>query len=458
MQSATAKVTSNSTVTIAEGLSLLAAAFEAKQIAVTKITLKRGQQSYEQEVQATPDNATTRELVGRFEDAVITVFCLTPMPPDVNAELQSLTTSAATAAASWSTPVTHLTLVKQTTPYLPSFAPRMIGESEPMKELLSDIERAARAHHVVLIIGESGTGKTTAASMIHERSPRANKQFVSINCAAIPDTLIESELFGYEKGAFTGAVNAKKGRFEEADGGTLFLDEIGELKLELQAKLLTAIEQQLIRRLGGTKDIQCDVRIIAASSRDLHQMVTEGKFREDLYYRLSVLEVPIAPLRDRREDIPMLVSDRLTHEQNRASLDTPFQIEPGAVKELTNYLWPGNIRQLHNVIARLATRAYDGTPITTAATRKEIARFNQASTNRTLKDGEPVYLPLECRMLLPGESLHQFSARVKLHLVETVKLRAGGITNAATRLGYDRTALSKLLSKLQNGSDVQEVA
>ncbi len=452
MQSATARITATSPVTIAEGLSQLAAAFEAKQIAITKITLQRGQQSYEQSIQDAPESATPRQLVGEFEDATITVFCLTPMPAEVNAELQSLTTSAATAAASWSAPVAHLTLVKASSPYLPNFAPKMIGNSEPMRELLSDINRAARAHHVVLIIGESGTGKTTAASMIHERSPRAAKQFVSINCAAIPETLVESELFGYEKGAFTGAVNAKKGLFETAEGGTLFLDEIGELKLELQAKLLTAIEQQQIRRLGGTKDIQCDVRILAASSRDLHQMVTEGKFREDLYYRLSVLEVPIAPLRDRREDIPLLVNDRLTYEQNRASINTPFQIEPGAIKELTNYLWPGNIRQLHNVIARLATRAYDGTPITTAATRKEIARFNQASTNRPLKDGEPVYLPLECRMLLPGESLAQFTARVKLHLIEAVKLRAGGMTNAAARLGYDRSAFSKLHGKLTSGA------
>ena len=154
----------------------------------------------------------------------------------------------------------------------------MLGVSDHMKELIADIERAARSTHVVLILGESGTGKTTAACMIHERSTRAAKPFIDINCAAIPDTLIESELFGYEKGAFTGAIASKQGLFELADQGTLFLDEIGELKLELQAKLLTAIERQKIRRLGGTKDIRCNLRIIAASSRDLQRMVREGKF------------------------------------------------------------------------------------------------------------------------------------------------------------------------------------
>lgn len=347
----------------------------------------------------------------------------------------------------------QLTLLKSS----PCAETEMLGVSEQMKELMADIERAARSTHVVLIMGETGTGKTTAAHMIHERSARATKPFVDINCAAIPDTLIESELFGYERGAFTGAIASKQGLFEVANDGTLFLDEIGELKLELQAKLLTAIERQKTRRLGGTKDIKCDLRIIAASSRNLQQMVTEGKFREDLYYRLSVLEISIAPLRDRPKDIPLLVRDRLAHEQQQAALPNPIQIQEGAMSELAMFRWPGNIRQLHNVVARLVTRAQDGVPITAAAARTEIARFENSKMKshqrvRTAGDqtqnGQSIFLPTECRMLFPGESLHAFTMRVKRHVIETVHHQTGSMTAASSRLNYNRTALSHLRKQL----------
>jgi len=327
----------------------------------------------------------------------------------------------------------------------------MLGISKQMRELLADIERAARSTHVVLILGESGTGKTTAASMIHERSARSSKPFIDINCAAIPDTLVESELFGHEKGAFTGAIASKRGLFELADQGTLLLDEIGELKLELQAKLLTAIDQQKIRRLGGTKDINCDIRIIAASSRNLKQMVAQGKFRDDLYYRLSVLEVQISPLRDRSQDIPTLVRDRFIHEQQRAALPNTFEIEDGGMSELMEYQWPGNIRQLHNVIARLALRAECGKPIARAAVQKELARFVYKSSGRSiLKTDQPVFLPADCSVLLPGESLQQFTVRVKRTLIETVRGCAGSMTATSVRLDFDRSALTKLLSRLSD--------
>src|SRR6266849_5386710 len=336
-------------LTITEGLAELVQAFASRDVTVARATLKRQKQTYEYTVDD-KQPGLQRHIEGRFTNILIVVSCLSPMSAELNAELQAITTTAATAAQHWTEPVNRPTLVK------PAATDRqMIGTSAEMKELDADISRAARSNHVVLIIGESGTGKTTAAALIHQRSPRAAKPFIDINSAALPETLIESELFGYEKGAFTGAVATKKGLFELAEEGTLFLDEIGDMKLELQAKLLKAIEQQKIRRLGGTKDIQCNVRIIAASARNLQQMVSEGKFREDLYYRLAVLEVPIAPLRQRREDIALLVHDRLVWEQQLASVPTLLEIEDEAVAELVVYDWPGNIRQLHNVLSRLAT-------------------------------------------------------------------------------------------------------
>jgi transcriptional regulator with PAS, ATPase and Fis domain len=430
--------------TIIEGLSKLAQAYQHRNVVVTCITLKRGKQIYKHPIAWAEPTVKLCEVEGRFENVLVTVSCTSLMPADVNADLQSLTTWAARASLNWAQPATQLTLVKQTPPPLA----KMLGASMQMQELISEIDRAARSAHVVLILGESGTGKTTAASIIHERGQRAGKPFVDINCAAIPDSLVESELFGYEKGAFTGALGSKKGLFELADQGTLFLDEIGELKFDLQAKLLTAIEQQKFRRVGGTVDIKCDARIIVASSRDLEQMIIERKFREDLYYRLAVLEISIPPLRDRREDIPILVNDRLIHEQQRSGILDTIEIEDAAIKELTTYHWPGNIRQLHNVIARLSTHADKNTPITAGSARKEIARFNHTSNKSCTRNDESIFLPAECRMLLPGESLQQFSARVKRIVIETVRDCTGGMKSASVRLDFERSALTKLLSRL----------
>ena len=431
-------------LTVTEGLAQLVQAFQSRNVSVARATLKRQKQTYEYTVD---DNqpGILRHIEGRFTNILIVVSCLSPMSAELNAELQSVTSTAATTAQHWTEPVNRPILVK------PSTGDRqMIGTSAEMKVLDADISRAARSGHAVLIIGESGTGKTTAAALIHQRSPRAAKPFVDINCAALPESLIESELFGYERGAFTGAAATKKGLFELAEEGTLFLDEIGEMKLELQAKLLKAIEQQKIRRLGGTKDIQCNVRIIAASARNLQQMVSEAKFREDLYYRLAVLEVPIAPLRQRREDIAQLVYDRLAYEQQLAALPTPFEIENDAITELVVYDWPGNIRQLHNVLSRLATRTDEGMPITATAARFEIARFQLGTSNNhsTTTGARAVLLPANCRMLLPGESMQDFINRIKRTLVESVRNSTGSMTHAASRLQCDRTALQKLLARL----------
>lgn len=431
-------------LTITEGLAQLVQAFASRDVTVARATLKRQKQTYEYTVDD-KQPGIQRHIEGRFTNILIVVSCLSPMSAELNAELQAITTTATTAAQHWTEPVNRPTLVK------PSATDRqMIGTSAEMKELDADISRAARSSHVVLLIGESGTGKTTAAALIHQRSPRATKPFVDINCAALPETLIESELFGYEKGAFTGAAAPKKGLFELAEEGTLFLDEIGEMKLELQAKLLKAIEQQKIRRLGGTRDIQCNVRIIAASARNLQQMVSEGKFREDLFYRLAVLEVPVAPLRQRREDIALLVHDRLVYEQQLAALPTPFEIEDKAITELVVYDWPGNIRQLHNVLSRLATRTDEGIPITAGAARSEIARFQPGTSTKhsTVAIEKAVLLPADCRMLLPGESMQDFINRLKRSLIESVRNSTGSMTHAANRLQCDRTALQKLIARL----------
>ncbi len=418
MHTATAREEVNApALTITEGLAQLIQTFQSREVTVARATLKRQKETYEYMVDDKP-SSILRHIEGRFTNILIVVSCLSSMSAKLTAELQAITTAAATAAQHWTEPVHRPVPVKPSTT-----AQQMIGASAEMRELDADISRAARSSHVVLIIGESGTGKTTAAALIHQRSPRATKPFVDINCAALPETLIESELFGYEKGAFTGAVATKQGLFELAEEGTLFLDEIGEMKLELQAKLLKAIEQQKIRRLGGTKDIQCNVRIIAASSRKLQEMVSEGKFREDLFYRLAVLEVPVAPLRQRREDIPLLVHDRLVYEQRLASLPTPFEIEDKALTELAVYDWPGNIRQLHNVLSRLATRTDEGMPITADAARSEITRFQPQTPNNhcAVASERAILLPADCRMLLQGASMQEFINRLKRTVIESVR-------------------------------------
>ncbi|RMG68535.1 MAG: sigma-54-dependent Fis family transcriptional regulator [Nitrospirae bacterium] len=224
----------------------------------------------------------------------------------------------------------------------------IIGKSEKMQSLLSSIPKIAQSGANVLITGESGSGKELFARALHNLSPRAEKAFVAINCASFPEGLLESELFGYMKGAFTGAVQNKEGLFEIADGGTLFLDEIGEMPISLQAKLLRVLETGTFRRLGGLKDITVDVRIVAATNRNLQDAIKEGIFREDLYYRLNVIPIHIPPLRERREDIPLLVDYFL--EKSGAS---NIKFSPEAMDLMINYEWRGNVRELENVIERV---------------------------------------------------------------------------------------------------------
>jgi DNA-binding NtrC family response regulator len=229
--------------------------------------------------------------------------------------------------------------------------PSIIGESPAIKQTIQSIQRAAGSETTVLLEGESGTGKELFARALHVLSDRMNGPFIAINCAAIPDTLLEAELFGYEKGAFTGAAQRKPGRFELAQRGTLFLDEIGELTLPVQAKLLRAIETRRFERLGGTATIQVDVRLVAATNRGLKQAVVNRQFREDLYFRLSVFPITIPPLRERPGDVALLARhfvEHACHELGRK----PLMLNDRAVEALTSYAWPGNVRELQNAIER----------------------------------------------------------------------------------------------------------
>lgn len=421
--------------TMDEGFKEIASAFTTLNVTIERITLVRNNETSEVTLNQNA-SGVRRDIEAQVAGLTITVTCINPMTPNVNASLQSLVTMAAIAAQQWTAATATLLAPVETS--------RMIGSSPQMRGLNIDIARAARSTHSVLIKGESGTGKTTAALMIHEQSPRADKPFVDLNCAALPEALLESELFGHEKGAFTGAGTTKKGLFETAGGGTLFLDEIAEMKPELQAKLLTAIEQKKIRRLGSTKDIQCNVRVITASSRNLQTMIKEGTFREDLYYRIAVLEIQVAPLRERPSDIPALINSRLLHEQELTGRSLPFQIEDRALKALAFYDWPGNIRQLQNVVSRLTARVDDEKAITQTDVYSQLPHNN-------VEEGSLV-LPAAARVLLANENLYSYVARVQLLVIEAATIAEGNHTHAAKRLGYRRSSLVGLKQKLKRGN------
>jgi len=231
-------------------------------------------------------------------------------------------------------------------------AREILGDSEPIKQLKAQIEQAAPTNGWVLISGENGTGKELVARQIHIRSQRAEEPFVDVNCAAIPEELIESELFGHEKGAFTGAIARKRGRFELAHRGTIFLDEIADMSLMTQAKILRILQEQQFERVGGTESIRVDVRVIAATNKDLPKEIEAGRFREDLYYRLNVIPFQVPPLRDRREDVPELVA-AFAEEFCIDSRVPPKEITPEAMARLQGQSWPGNVRELRNLVERL---------------------------------------------------------------------------------------------------------
>jgi len=247
---------------------------------------------------------------------------------------------------------TEIDYLRHRQPYIYN-TDHIVTQSPQMKQVLSMVKKICSSDATVLITGETGTGKELIASAIHFNSPRRRRAFVKVNCAALHETLLESELFGHEKGAFTGAYKRRIGRFEQANGGTIFLDEIGDMSLSIQAKVLRVIQEKEFERLGGERTIKVDVRLLAATNKDLRALIEEGKFRQDLYYRINVVHIHIPPLRERREDIMPLAEFFL----KRFSTSKHIKLSPGAVRLLLNYPWPGNVRELENVIERAVLMA-----------------------------------------------------------------------------------------------------
>jgi formate hydrogenlyase transcriptional activator len=307
----------------------------------------------------------------------------------------------------------------------------MIGESPAFRALMKSIQIVAPTDASVLVLGETGTGKEMIARAIHDMSERKKRTFVKVNCPAIPATLLESELFGHEKGAFTGALGQKIGRFELADHGTLFLDEVGEIPLELQSKLLRAIQEQEFERLGSNRTIRVDIRVVAATNRDLKAMVAEGKFRSDLYYRLHVFPIEAPPLRDRRSDIPLLIryfTQKYAQRMNRHIKSIP----KAAINALTGYDWPGNIRELQNLIERSV--------ILTQGSLLQVAMPESQTSTEAMPARRPAL------------SSSREREKILLALKQTSGV-VGGENGAAARLGLRRTTLQSRMKKLNIGRD-----
>jgi DNA-binding NtrC family response regulator len=311
---------------------------------------------------------------------------------------------------------------------MPATPERIVGASRPMQELFKLITRAARSTSTVLVTGESGTGKEVVARSIHELSERKSS-FVPVNCAAIPSELIESELFGHTGQAFTGARQARAGLFEAADGGTLFLDEIGELPLPTQPKLLRVLQEGTVRRVGADHERTINVRVIAATNRDLEKEVAENRFREDLYWRLNVIHVHIPPLRERPFDVPLLVEHFLARLAERSG-QPAFEVSPEALAVLTAYSWPGNVRELENVLER-SVAMVDGTTIRDADLPERVRGSGKTGSLLTrARDQRMTLAELE-----------------KEYILETLRLTGGNKSRAAEILGFDRRTLHRKLDE-----------
>jgi len=331
----------------------------------------------------------------------------------------------------------------------------LVGNSRGIRHIRKLIEQVANSEATVLILGESGTGKEVVARNLHYHSSRRNKPFVPINCGAIPADLLESELFGHEKGAFTGAITARQGRFELAEGGTLFLDEIGDMSLHMQVKLLRVLQERIFERVGSNKPISADVRIIAATHRNLEELIQAGQFREDLYYRLNVFPIEMPPLRERKEDIPLLVTElitRLEHEK-RGSV----RLTPQAVVALCGYHWPGNVRELANLIERLVIMHPFGV----------VDLHDLPDKFRTASGELPADLPQEVdvdydpwavpRLPREGLDLKEHINNLEYNLIKQALDDAGGVVaHAANRLKLRRTTLVEKMRKygLQRSDEV----
>jgi transcriptional regulator with PAS, ATPase and Fis domain len=313
----------------------------------------------------------------------------------------------------------------------------LVGEGPRMKEIYQFVAKAAPADSTVLIEGESGTGKELAARALHRNSARRNKPFVAINCAAIPESLLESDLFGHERGAFTGAAIQKKGRLEVADGGVVFLDEIGELAPALQVKLLRVLQEREFERVGGTHPIKVDIRLIAATNRDLSEAVRNGLFRQDLYYRLAVVRLTMPPLRERKEDIPMLTRHFLQKYAQRVKVKAK-PVSPEAMAALVNYDWPGNVRELENAIERALVL---GSPEMLLLEDLPESVLEQAPAENT---GEETY----------HANVKEFKKELILNALEQTR---GNYVDAAKLLGVHPNYLHRLIRNLALKDEVNDL-
>lgn len=310
---------------------------------------------------------------------------------------------------------------------------RMIGASTAMRELFVLAERVAQTELPVLLLGESGTGKDLLAQEIHARGNRAGQRFVALNCAAVPETLVESELFGYVKGAFTGATASRPGRFELAQGGTLFLDEIGDMAPATQAKILRAAESGVVERLGDSKEVRVDVRIISATNQDLEKAIQEGRFRQDLYYRLAGVTLYLPPLRQRREDIPLLVEQFWAECSHRYERPGP-ELSREAMVSLQQAPWPGNVRQLRNAVERLFVLARGERVI-----EDDVSAATQSGPATSSPEGD-LLAPPDFR-----EARQQFEAA---YLSRKLRENQGNVTRTAAAIGLERQSLQEKIKKL----------
>ena len=321
-----------------------------------------------------------------------------------------------------------LMLAAETRRLRAAWANPIVGRSKAVQHLLREIERAGPAPARVLIEGEHGTGKELVARALHAASPRREMPFVAVNCAAIPDDLIESELFGHERGAFTGATQARRGRFEEAHGGTLFLDEVGDLTPRAQTKLLRVLQEGELSRLGGNRTIRVDVRVIAATNRDLAKAVQAERFREDLYFRIAVIPISVPALRERADDIPLLV-EHFAAQVARETGRRPKKFAPGALEALARHSFPGNIRELRNLVERLVIMS-PGAIVGAEDMAAVLPRAERAPES-------PARI---------SEAVQDFERR---QIEEALAAEGGNMTRTAARLGLERSHLYKKLKKLR---------
>jgi transcriptional regulator with PAS, ATPase and Fis domain len=332
----------------------------------------------------------------------------------------------------------------------------IIGHSDAMRALTALVLKIAPHNCAVLIRGESGTGKELIARSIQKNSRRANGPFVTLNCGAIPETLTEAILFGHEKGSFTGASSDKRGLFEAAHGGTIFLDEIGEMPLSTQVKLLRALQEKEIARVGATKNIKVDVRVIAATNQDLRTMISEGRFRQDLYYRIATFEIQVAPLRERRADIPSLAHHFLDKLSSLGCHPLPITIEEDALRSLASYDWHGNVRELENVMNRLIVVA--STSTITRADVEIVLGIDQVPvtiaphTHSSVHvEGKRVLRPTTSE-LCEDETIKAYMRRVKLDVLTAAISQYPSRIAAAQRLGLTKEALKRQLRYLRNAT------